>query len=133
MFGVIRILGGFPPLVQLLVALGIDDVIVIRVGTFLPDIVLQYRSVVRKDIVTGKLRLTDGYQLLSVFHVMDTVDGDTSRLDEGRTEGSLWCHLITMAYQTFPDDIRLQGEMSAQTTVATADDDKSVAIVLVDM
>ena len=117
--------------IQIVVALRIDDIIIIGVGTFLYDIVVEHTGMIAKDIVAGKLRLTDGNESPTVFHVMHAVNGETPCLDKGRTKWGLWSHRNTMTYETVSHDIGLQRKMATQTAVAATDDNQAIAIILV--
>ena len=116
---------------QLVIALGIDDDVIVRIGTFLLDIIAKHAGVIGKDIVVCKLRLADGNEALAILHIMHTIDGDTPCLDEGGTEGRLVHHGITVFHETLAHDVRFQWKVSTQTAVTPADDDEAIAIVLV--
>ena len=103
--------------IELVVRLGIDNLVVVGVGTLLLDIFREDAGVIGKDIVTCKLRLADGDELLAVAHIVDAVDGDAPCLDEGGTEGCLLVNAVPMLHKTLAHDVGLQREMATQTAV----------------
>ena len=113
--------------IQLIIGGGIHNLVLFGVCSFLADIIGEYRSVIGKHIIKRKLSFGDRDKPLTILHIMNAIDGDTTSLDKSRTERHLrpYFHAIFLKHPAH--HIGFQWEMTAQTGIAPADEDQPIA------